>query len=224
MILLALAKPIIAAPFFWIVIFAGSFRPAVLVVAGYVALTLFAASFQEAGTIDLLRHFLARAYATSVRAGEANVQILLSHMGLAEWAAPASLTILFLLGIWIWRHRRDDLWLLIGVTALVARFWSYHRWYDDLLILLPMVALFRIAKSGPTSRGMDVAAGLLFAFTLVFMMAPGGLYLLPPPWNKIYNIVQVFIWLADLAFLLCWRASTAKQWRSKWQIGNTRMQ
>jgi hypothetical protein len=223
LILLALAKPIIAAPFFWIVIFAASsLRPALFVVAGYLALTLFAASFQEAGTIELLRQFLARAYVTSVGAGEANVQILLSHMGLKEWAAPASLTILFLLGIWVWRHRRDDLWLLVGVTALVARFWSYHRWYDDLLILLPMVTLFRIAKIGPTSRGMDVAAGLLFGFTLVFMMVPGGLYLLPPPWNNIYSIVQAFIWMADLAFLLYWRASTAKQWRSESQISSAR--
>jgi hypothetical protein len=43
------------------------------------------------------------------------------------------------------------LWLLLGVTALVARFWTYHRWYDDLLILLPMIALFRIAQQRPSA-------------------------------------------------------------------------
>jgi len=91
---------------------------------------------------------------------------------------------------------------LMGVAAFVARFWSYHRWYDDLLILLPMVALHRLASHGPTRRNLDVAAGLLLAATLVTMMAPGGLYLLPAPWNKAWSGVQVAVWLADLAFLL----------------------
>ena len=207
--LFALAKPIIAAPFFWIVIFtAGSLRPAVLIVAAYVVATLFAVSFQEASTMELLREFIGRAATMSTQAGEANVHILLAHLGHKELAAPASVTILSLLGIWIWRRRHDDLWVLIGVTALVARFWSYHRWYDDLLILLPMVTLFRIAKIGPRSRGTDAAAGLLLGVTLIFMIAPGGLYLLPSPWDEVYVDVQVLIWMADLVFLVCWRRPT----------------
>lgn len=90
----------------------------------------------------------------------------------------------------------------MGVAAFVARFWSYHRWYDDLLVLLPMIALHRIAAHGPTRRNHDVAAGLLLAATLVTMIAPGGLYLLPAPWNTAWSGVQVAVWLADLAFLL----------------------
>jgi hypothetical protein len=96
----------------------------------------------------------------------------------------------------------------MGVTAVVARLWSYHRWYDDLLILLPMVTLLRIAWSGSLSRDTNVAAGLLLGLTLIFMIAPGGLYLLPSPWNKVYNDVQVIIWMADLVFLLYWRTPT----------------
>ena len=89
----------------------------------------------------------------------------------------------------------------MGVSALVARVWTYHRWYDDLLILFPMVALFRIAKEGP-SDGSDLLAGVLFAITLIAMLAPGGLYLFPPPWNTWYLIGQNIVWVSGLGFLL----------------------
>lgn len=203
LILLALAKATVAAPFFWIVVFAArSYRPAILVGAGYVALTVFAATFQQASTFELFHQFLARASAMSTTAGESNVHILLAHLDLKEWIAAASLTMLCLHGIWVWYHRRVDLWLLIGVTAIVARFWSYHRWYDDLLIVLPMAALFRVTKRSPRSGSMGVVAGLLLGWTLILMMAPGGLYLLPTPWNNIYQGAQVFTWLSVMTFMV----------------------
>ena len=43
-----------------------------------------------------------------------------------------------------------DRWYLLGVSAVVARLWTYHNWYDDLLILFPMVALLRVALSRNT--------------------------------------------------------------------------
>ncbi len=203
LIVAALAKPAVAAPFFLIAAFAvGSFRPALLICAAYAALTLFAATFQPMGVVAQLRHFFTLAAAMSVAAGEANLHILLADHGLTGWIAPASLAVLALLAVWVWRHRRVDLWLLIGVVAIAARFWTYHRWYDDLLILLPMLALFRIAKRSPASDRLDLAAGTLLGLTLAFMLAPGGLYLLPAPWNRICVDVQVLIWLSDLALLI----------------------
>lgn len=90
----------------------------------------------------------------------------------------------------------------MGVTALVTRFWTYHQWYDDLLILLPMITLFRIIKRGEPSNGDDVMAGMLLAITMLLMIAPGGLYLFPPPWNRVYVQVQVFVWILVFIFLL----------------------
>jgi hypothetical protein len=115
---------------------------------------------------------------------------------------PASLLILGILGGWAFRHRKADFWLLMGVTAIVSRFWIYHRWYDDLILLLPMVALFRIAKQGPTADGRDVMAGILLALTWAFSLAPGGRYLLPAPWNALYIAAQVIVWATVLVFLL----------------------
>jgi hypothetical protein len=38
--------------------------------------------------------------------------------------------------------------------------------------------------------------------TLAVTLAPGGLYLLPPPFKTLYIGLQTLVWIADLAFLL----------------------
>ena len=134
----------------------------------------------------------------------ANVHIWLATLGLEKWIFSASLVILLILGLWNYCYRHIDLWILLGVTAYVARFWTYHRWYDDALIVLPMVTLFRIAKQGPTYLGGNVMAGVLLAVTLMVMLAPGGLFLFPPPWDMWFVTGQISIWLAGLIFLLGW--------------------
>jgi hypothetical protein len=174
-------------------------RTAVLIALAYVGVTVFAASFQEAGLTTVLRDWLSNPGLGHL--GESNLQAWLSSLGLKQWSLPAAMVVLAAFGLWTYRHRHVDLWLLIGVSALVARFWTYHRWYDDLLILLPVMTLFRIAKEAP-SDGTKVLAGALFAATLLAMLAPGGLYLFPHPWNTLYIAGQVVVWCAVLIFLL----------------------
>lgn len=213
LVLITFVKPSISVPFFWIVLFIpNSLRPALLVALGYVALTLFAASFQEPDLMTLLRDWLAHSSAVAVKEGHGNVSnlhIWLGTLGLEGWILPTSLLLLIVLGVWIYHHRRVDLWLLLGVTAYVTRFWTYHRWYDDLLILLPMIALFRLAKQRPTTAGADVVGGILLAITMLVMLAPGGLFLFPPPWNMRYVAGQVIVWIIGLIFLL------AQAWHKK---------
>jgi hypothetical protein len=217
LILLSLAKPTVTAPFFWIAIFVpGRLRPALMVVIGYIVLTLVAVSFPPSNAIvsgnqssALLSGFIKTGSGAAVKAGEANLHIWMGALGLKKWALHASLLVLAVSGLWVYQHRHADLWLLMGVTAIVARFWTYHRWYDDLLILLPMVALFRIAKQGSISDSRDVVSGLLLGITLLMMIAPGGLYLLAPPWNMIYVNFQVAVWTMVFIFLVQ-RARTAK--------------
>jgi hypothetical protein len=199
----ALVKPSVSVPFFWIVLFvSGRLRPVLLVTAGYVALTLFAASFQALGVLSLIQGWLVNASAVAVRGGHANLHIWLAAVGLKAWLLPASLPVLVALGCWTYRYRYADLWLLLGVTAIVARLWAKHWWFDDLLILLPMVALCRIAKRRFATDRSGLVAGTLLAITLLVMLAPGGLYLLPPPWNTLYVIGQITLWIAVLIFLL----------------------
>jgi hypothetical protein len=200
--LITFVKPNISALFFWILLFVpGRLRPAALVSLGYLVLTFFAASFQSASLPMLLREWLAHVSGLAMSGGTADLPSWLRNLGLENWSPLASLLVLAVLGIWIHRHRQQDIWLLLGVTALVTRFWTYHRWYDDLLLLLPMVALFRVAKRASLDKDR-VLAGALLAITLLVMLAPGGLYLLPPPWNMLYVTVQVIVWIMGLIFLV----------------------
>jgi hypothetical protein len=98
----ALVKPSVSVPFFWIVLFVpGRLRPVLLVTAGYVALTLFAASFQALGVLSLIQGWLVNASAVAVRGGHANLHIWLAAVGLKAWLLPASLLVLVALGCWI---------------------------------------------------------------------------------------------------------------------------
>lgn len=219
--LFALVKPALAAPFFWIILLKpGGIRPATVVVIGYAALTWFGSSFQELDSLQFFAAWHERATA-GVEWGNAtaslvwgrtmfgvniygliNVPGLLSAVGLRQWNLEASLLILAGLGMWIYFYRDVDIWILAGVAAFVDRFWTYHLWYDDLLLLLSMLALFRIAQRQLTASRRRWQAGILFAMTTIFMLAPGGLYLFPPPWNQVYVGVQAILWLTGLLFLL----------------------
>lgn len=55
-----------------------------------------------------------------------------------------SLGILLIFGLWVSQNRHVDFWVLMGIGAIVARMWTYHMMYDDLIIVLPMIALFRV--------------------------------------------------------------------------------
>lgn len=207
LLLIALVKPTVAAPFFWIVLFVpGRLRPAMIVSIGYMALSLFAALFQKTGLVTLLFKWSDRAAAGvewgTARGGYANEHSWLEAIKLDGLEGPSSLLALMILGFWVYRYRRADIWILMGVTALVARFWTYHMWYDDLLVLLPMIVLFRIASRGVPNANTDRLAGPLLAITILTLLAPGGLYLFPMPWNKLYVVMQTITWAAVLIFLL----------------------
>lgn len=119
----------------------------------------------------------------------------------------ASLAILALLGVWIYRHRNIDLWLLLGSTAIIARIWIYHRWYDDLLFLLPLICLFRIFRSQEYSCREQNLARILFLWLWIFLLPPGILYTIPS--NFLLGL-QITGWLATLLFFgfLSWKSQT----------------
>lgn len=207
LVVFSLAKPSVTLPFFWIVLFTpGRIRPALLVCIGYVALTLFAASFQDTSVVVLIQQWLTSAANTTMDASTKwstwDLHVLLEALGWQGLVTPVTLLVLAALGLYVYLHRRVDLWILIGVTGIVARLWTYHGWYDDLLILLPMIALFRWIKQREEVDGYTLLAGALLGTTLVVTIAPGGVYLLPEPFKTLYIGMQTLVWIADLAFLL----------------------
>ncbi|MCP5023137.1 MAG: DUF2029 domain-containing protein [bacterium] len=235
--LVALIKPTLSVPFFWIVLFArGGLRPATLIGIGYVGLTALASLAQKNGPIQLMRAWFERGVhgaAWGARHGEGSIRAVtvasktlpteettqasepilritsinlhstLGYLGHANWITPATLIALGLVGLWVLLHRRRSIWILMAVVAIVARFYTYHGWYDDVLLLLPLIALARIAKDpvAHSKRISSIATFLLVSMT-ASLLAPGGSYLLPYPWNNIYLITQSALWLCVLMFLL----------------------
>jgi hypothetical protein len=115
--------------FFWLVLcLPGTLRPALFSILGYIALTMLAVAFQGFDLSSLLRTWLSRSLegATHEAALGAygNLHSWLAVLGLGQWNVPVSLLVLLALGYWSYQHRHEDLWLLLGVTAIVARFWT----------------------------------------------------------------------------------------------------
>jgi len=135
-----------------------------------------------------------------------NLHSFASILGREEWILVGSIVVLFGLGLWVFLHRRCSVWVLAGVTAIVARFAMYHGWYDDVMLLFPLVSLFRLSLGASSFRGR-VFAGWAFALMALSLLAPGGVYLLPHPWDNVYVVAQAGVWFAVLAFLVgcAWR-------------------
>jgi glycosyl transferase family 87 len=201
LMLFALVKPTMAAPFFWLVLIVpGRLRPAMLVVAAYAVVTWWALQYQTSDVETLVREWLRNASRESTIDGYADIFRWLSMVGLSQLSPLASLAIMAATGCWVYLNRRNDLWQLIGVVALVSRFGFHHRWYDDMLVVLAIVAAFRLRDD--IQRRLGPSFELLLGAAVFSVLAPGGLYVLPAPLNQIYVASQIAIWLALLFVLI----------------------
>jgi len=160
-------------------------------------------ALQTDGPVQILNTWSGRAthgaYHGSLKGGYASVHDLLAALGLARWNWPTSIAILLLLGLWVFRNRHADLWLLLGVTAIVARLWTYHSWYDDLILIIPLISLFRLTKLPSYSPQTKLLAAGLFFWIWIFLLAPGVLYTLRSP--DILVGIQITGWMVALLFL-----------------------
>jgi hypothetical protein len=214
--LIALVKPSLSVPFFWIVCFRpGSLRPAVLVIAGYLCLTLIAVGFQNFDFAGLAQAWLVRSVEGAAReaagGGYGNLHSWLAALGLRNWSVAASLLVLLALGFWTYRYRHADLWLLLGVGAIVSRLWVYHRSYDDVFILIPMIALFRIANCDRKNNRYALFAGLILACSVMTMFVPALVFVVPV-WKSVLKNSQSVFPITMLMFLLFWT------WRERWTL------
>lgn len=196
---LALLKPHITLPFFWVIAFTrGWLKPALLAAVAYLAATGAAIALHGDGlevVWTILAGWLQRSSASAGMAGYGNLHVWLADLGLEAWGLRASALAFALHGLWAWRHRGADAWVQIGVAAIVARLWAYHRVYDDLLLVLPLVALYRMARRDAPDR----VAWALFLLGAVTLAAPITPILEEASW------APVAVWLLQLGYL-GWRA------------------
>lgn len=211
LLLFSAIKLPISAPFFLTALISNrSYRPVILAVAGYVLLTLFALHFRSDGLITNIEMWIRDSSRLAAIGGYGNIHKWLSAAGLSDLILPASFALLIALAAWLYLNRKADIWIALGVTAIAARLWTYHRLYDDLLIIIPMVALFRIFKSNALSFRERTAAGALLVISWLALLSPGFFLQFKSPLGTIFRTGQVTVWLLLLAFLM-YHASAAQR-------------
>jgi hypothetical protein len=201
--LFGLVKPTIAAPFCWSYLFcAPTLWPGALLGAGYIALTLAAAAFQPLSLRDLASQYMESTRGFDAGWGYGSLHSLFGLHGLHQWVAPVALTALAGLGIWVYCHRRSDPWLILSVTALVARFWTYHQIYDDLLILVPLAFLSRWVRDRRGGRALRTAVSTVVAAAAFVLVAPGRWFFFSDGAEPVINTIRTCTWLALLGAVL----------------------
>ncbi len=190
-VLLVLIKPHVGVLFVVLLPVFGAWRPTVLAASIYGGLTLWALALSRAPA-ELLQAWWQRALITASK----DTQVA------GPWLTLGSALAVLLLAVWCVRRRHADVWQLGAVLGLATLFVTFHRWYDDVLTLLPLIALLRAGRrlGWASLRGRGVAA-LVFLLLLV-SVAPGGLYALPAAWGAATFVAQRMIWLLVLSVLL----------------------
>ncbi|MDB9529345.1 glycosyltransferase 87 family protein [Oscillatoria sp. CS-180] len=201
-VIFALVKPTVSAPFFWLVCFMpGRWRPVVLVSGGYAIAALIATGYQAGNLLTLHADWLAHAGDQLGTRGHASVHTWLEAAGLSEWMLPASLLLMGAMGLWTWLYRRADPWTLMSVAALISRFWTDHQVFDDLLLWIPVIALFRLAKTSP-SQPLRLITAILFALNWFALMAPARFLNGAPPISTLAVGGQTILWVGLLVFFM----------------------
>lgn len=202
---LSLVKPTLTAPWFWILCLASPVAAGLAVVL-YVVATLAASSFQPEPLSSLLEGWIENGQLHATR-GYGNVADWATTLGLGAWMLPLAFTILAGLLVWIVRHRRADLWILLGVSAFVARFFTYHYYVDDLLILIPLIALLRLATYLDQPVKVRRAAAAAFLLAALAQLTPTRLFTeLGPVIAQATEGLQILVWLVA-AGVLVWAAT-----------------
>lgn len=139
--------------------------------------------------------------------GYASLHDWLGARGHSDWDMAGTLVVLVMLAIWIFFHRRADLWVIVGVTAIVSRFWTYHLVYDDMLLLFSVAALYRIAYDEEAWVGIRLASIVMMGVYTVVALVPASMRLMHAPWGDMFKDMQGVTWLAILVVLCvyAWR-------------------
>lgn len=200
----SLVKPSLTVPLLLggFLLSAKSMRALILTAGFYGTASFLALLPQKAGILEILSDWISRSSALAPQEGYLHIGEWLAAVGWEAAITPASLLLLAAFGWWGARMRRTiDPWVLLGVAGIVARLWTYHRFYDDLLILLPLVALVRLdtdtAPLGQRLLTRFLGLGILLSGLMRTTWHQGG-----EPAATLFDGWQLVVHLAVLAFLI----------------------
>lgn len=202
----SLVKPTLSVPVVAVIlVLDGRWQLTLLTAGVYLSATLIAAGAQEHSALELAFMWLGRESVMNLPLGSVNTHLWLHWLGVEGTMLPASLLWLAAVVLWAWRYRqRVDPWVGVGIGALVGRLWIHHRAFDDVLLVIPAIALLRVAMTGSTRPG------LLPTFAAVLLAAIYGLGHAPysyldgrsPTLWLITELGRTVAWVAALVFLV----------------------
>jgi hypothetical protein len=203
----SLVKPTLSVPVVvTILLITGRWRPWLLTGLFYSAASLVAAAFQDASLAALIQMWLGREDVMQLALGSVNTHLWLDWLGVDGSLLAASVIWLIALVSWTWRRRQADPWLLVAVAALVGRLWIHHRAFDDVLLIITLVVLYRVATYAPEARGaVKVAAAVLVALMYALGHAPYAWLSGESPARWLTTEVgRTAAWLTALGFMVWW--------------------
>jgi hypothetical protein len=211
MFVMALTDPSLTLMFFWPLLFAvGRFRPAILAIGGYAILTIAAAYGHPSdfrADIRLWFEHVQRQAGT----GYGNLQDWLLLLGLERAFLPASAVLLASTAVFSWWCQRRDIWLLLGIAAIVSRLWMAPRIDHDALLIIPLMALARLASSQVASKNIVACAraalgmlGVVLSVPLNFHFSGStfGPFVVEPSWVRLFDAVHVAAAIVALGVLV----------------------
>ncbi|MEO0949315.1 MAG: hypothetical protein AAFY11_14465, partial [Cyanobacteria bacterium J06641_5] len=136
--------------------------------------------------------------------GYGDLHSILGIFDLSHLAMPTSLALLAILGVWVYFHRSCNVWLLMGVAAIVSRIWTYHRVYDDMLVIFAIFAIVTALRELPAQlgpRAVNLGRGIV-AVAIFLSLIPASLRLLPTPLDLPFKFGQLALWLVMMGYLL----------------------
>lgn len=202
----------VTAPFFLVLIITlEGFRTMTIVGACYLLLTFFALHFRDMNIVEFISTWTREAPGAAAGGGHSNIYHFLGFLGNRNVLLPASGVMLAALAAWLYKFRKTDFWVQLGVAAIVARLWTYHRLYDDLLIIIPMAVVLRLLRNGSLTGNERAAGGVIFAVSVASFLIPGFFLQLPRPWGVLFQTGQMIVWLSLLAFLTYFAYTSEKK-------------
>ena len=189
---LAMIKPTIAAPFAVALVVTGRFRAAAAAASYGLAAAGATWLITGASPFHMLQQ-LSTSAASYVGDGTLGLVDVLGALGVGSSAQVALAPLIVAVpGLVLMARSRPSLGLAFAVAAVWGRLWTYHKSYDDVMLVFLLVPLGVLAFER-RSRGA------LAAFVGMGLLAwiPGRLLVLPE-----IQMLQLAVWPFALAFLI----------------------
>lgn len=192
MVGLAMIKPTIAAPFAVALIVSGRYRAAGAAAVYGVVATAATWAITGAEPLRMLGQMSEQA-AIYVGDGTLGLVDVLGALGMSSSAQVALAPIIVAVpGLALMAWARPSLPLAFAVAAVWGRLWTYHKSYDDVMLVFLLVPLGVLAferRSGPATAA--------FAAMGVLAWLPGRLLAVPE-----VQLLQLALWPVALALLI----------------------